>query len=83
MTVSAEEVQFRSYLIWEKEGRPFGRDQEHWFRAQAELAEEAATIMAKTPAKRRATTPKASASKTAKAAPAKKAKASTAKKQTV
>ena len=44
MTVSVEEVQLRSYMIWEREGRPMGRDQEHWFRAQAELAEDAGAM---------------------------------------
>jgi hypothetical protein len=27
----------RAYEIWESEGRPHGRDQEHWARAEAEL----------------------------------------------
>lgn len=26
-----------AYLIWEKEGRPHGRDAEHWFQAEALL----------------------------------------------
>ena len=28
----------RAYHIWEGEGRPHGRDQEHWRMAEAELA---------------------------------------------
>jgi len=26
-----------AYQIWEREGRPHGRDQEHWNRAEAEI----------------------------------------------
>jgi hypothetical protein len=33
----------RSYLIWEKEGRPDGKALDHWLRAQDELAAEAAS----------------------------------------
>ncbi len=29
-------VRERAYFIWEREGRPDGRAQEHWFRAAAE-----------------------------------------------
>lgn len=28
----------RAYLIWEKQGRPHGRDREHWLQAVAELS---------------------------------------------
>jgi hypothetical protein len=84
MNVSVEEVELRSYMIWEKEGRPTGRDQEHWFRAQAELAEEAgntADSLAAIPAKRKASVPKsAKAETTKKTTAAKRTKASTAKK---
>lgn len=31
-------VQDRAYEIWEAEGRPEGREQEHWLRAEAEIA---------------------------------------------
>lgn len=27
----------RAYAIWESEGRPHGRDQDHWRRAEAEI----------------------------------------------
>src|SRR5262249_4925557 len=30
----------RAYEIWEEEGRPHGRDQEHWRRAAEEIADE-------------------------------------------
>jgi hypothetical protein len=38
---SEEEISARAYEIWEAEGRPEGRDKEHWFRA-SELVAEAA-----------------------------------------
>ena len=39
--VADHEIRIRSYLLWEAEGRPQGRDMEFWFRAQAELEAEA------------------------------------------
>jgi hypothetical protein len=33
------EVQQYAYQLWQKEGRPVGRDLEHWFRAQKDLLE--------------------------------------------
>ena len=35
--VADQEIRTRSYLLWEAEGRPQGRDMEFWFRAQAQL----------------------------------------------
>ena len=35
-------IQERAYLIWIEEGRPEGRDVEHWLRACGELDSEAA-----------------------------------------
>ena len=32
-----EEVEHRAYEIWEREGRPEGRDIEHWFAAERQL----------------------------------------------
>jgi hypothetical protein len=32
-----KEIELRAYLIWESEGRPNGRDGEHWARAEAEI----------------------------------------------
>jgi hypothetical protein len=32
-----EAVRFRAYQIWDREGRPHGREQEHWFQALREL----------------------------------------------
>ena len=33
-------VRLRAYLIWEREGRPEGRDVEHWQQAEREVAQE-------------------------------------------
>jgi hypothetical protein len=35
-------IRERAYQIWEREGREHGRDQDHWRRAERELAEEKA-----------------------------------------
>lgn len=37
MTSQYAEIAKRAYSIWETEGRPNGRDLEHWFRAEGEL----------------------------------------------
>ena len=34
-------VRDRASAFWEREGRPAGRDLEHWLRAEAEIAAEA------------------------------------------
>jgi Protein of unknown function (DUF2934) len=55
MMPTRQEIQLRSYQIWEREGRPAGRDKEHWFRAERELAaEETApkSVAARSPAGR-------------------------------
>jgi hypothetical protein len=33
----SERIKRRAYSLWEEEGRPEGRADEHWFRAEAEL----------------------------------------------
>ncbi|MGH7789258.1 MAG: DUF2934 domain-containing protein [Candidatus Binatia bacterium] len=38
--ISDDAIRHRAYLIWEREGRPHGRDYEHWVQAQIELAAE-------------------------------------------
>ena len=38
LTVGDAEVSLRAYQIWESEGKPVGKDFEHWLRAKAELA---------------------------------------------
>jgi NAD(P)-dependent dehydrogenase (short-subunit alcohol dehydrogenase family) len=35
-----QRVRLRAYLIWEREGRPEGRDAEHWRQAEREVAQE-------------------------------------------
>jgi Protein of unknown function (DUF2934) len=37
-TALEERIRARAYEIWEEEGRPTGRDVEHWIRAVLELA---------------------------------------------
>jgi len=37
---SEEAIRARAYHIWEREGRPFGRDFDHWVQARVELAAE-------------------------------------------
>ena len=38
--VSEEAIRQRSYEIWEREGHPTGKADEHWFRARAQLEAE-------------------------------------------
>jgi hypothetical protein len=40
MTITYEQIAERAYQIWEREGKPKGRDQEHWTRAEDELRKE-------------------------------------------
>jgi len=63
----------RAYEIWEQEGRPEGRDMDHWLKAEAEVAVPAAAP--KAPAAKKPAAPKAAAAK-----PAAKPKAPAAKK---
>jgi hypothetical protein len=35
-----ERIRVRAYQIWEQEGRPHGRDREHWHEAERQLAVE-------------------------------------------
>lgn len=41
-TISEEAIARRAHEIWEEEGRPEGRSQDHWEQARTELAEAAA-----------------------------------------
>jgi hypothetical protein len=42
--VELETIRFRAYQIWDREGRPHGRHEEHWQAALRELGlEESAT----------------------------------------
>lgn len=40
MMITHEEISKRAKEIWEREGRPEGRDKEHWLAAEAELQKE-------------------------------------------
>jgi DUF2934 family protein len=71
----------RAYALWEKEGRPHGRDRDHWSRAERELDSELALAAAgepaesaKTPARTRKTAAAAAAEATVKPARRKSAK---------
>jgi hypothetical protein len=48
--ISDEAIRKRAYHIWEREGRPHGRDFEHWVRAQVELVAEAGSNRGTRPA---------------------------------
>ena len=76
--INRDQIAERAFQIWESEGQPNGRDQEHWQRAEAELAETmkkmttppgkpAAKPAAKAPAKPAAKVAAKPASKTGKA----------------
>jgi len=41
-----ESIRDRAYVIWEREGRPQGRDRDHWLQAAWELSGEAAKAAA-------------------------------------
>jgi hypothetical protein len=48
--IPVSEIAMRAYYIWEAEGRPEGRDIDHWLRAESELAlMAAATVTAADP----------------------------------
>jgi hypothetical protein len=38
---TSEAIQHEAYLLWEADGRPFGRDYEYWMRASGVLTERA------------------------------------------
>lgn len=62
---SDADIRLRSYLIWEREGRPQGRDKIHWQMAIAELLSSQKSNAASLPGKKK----KAAAGKPAKGAP--------------
>ena len=39
--ISDDRIRERAYQIWEREGRPYGRDYDHWVQARVELIAEA------------------------------------------
>jgi hypothetical protein len=44
-----ERVRQRAYRIWEEEGRPEGREHEHWQRAVRDVEAQASTDAGETP----------------------------------
>jgi Protein of unknown function (DUF2934) len=44
-----ERIRERAHAIWEREGRPQDRDQDHWHQAEKEIASEEAAAGAKSP----------------------------------
>lgn len=44
-----QQVRERAYLIWEREGRPSGRDHEHWTMAEREIRAEEKAPPAESP----------------------------------
>jgi hypothetical protein len=47
-------IEQRAYALWQAEGQPNGRHEDHWHRAMQELeAEETGSVTAKRPARRR------------------------------
>ena len=37
LALTQEEIAVRAYHLWEQEGRPLGRDKDHWQRAEHQL----------------------------------------------
>lgn len=75
-------VRQRAHDIWEREGRPEGRDREHWAQAEAELAGEgkkSSRKAAEAKPRKAAAAPAAKAPAEKKAAPRKKVEAEGAK----
>jgi hypothetical protein len=47
---AAEKIRQRAYEIWEAEGRPHGRQMEHWLHAEAECQQASAPPQEQKPA---------------------------------
>jgi hypothetical protein len=39
LVITQDQIAARAFEIWEREGHPTGRDQDHWAQAEAELRE--------------------------------------------
>lgn len=75
-------VRKRAHEIWEAEGRPEGKDFDHWYAATEEFRGQAASVPAKKPAAKKAAAEKPAATVSEAApAPAPKKRAPAAKKQ--
>lgn len=42
-TITEEQIRLRAYALWEADGRPDGKNNDHWERAYQELIAEGAT----------------------------------------
>ena len=79
--IPEEAIRMRAYHIWEREGRPHGRDLEHWVQARIELDAEviriqpAPTAVSAARPQARANGSKAPAQKPSKSAAARPARA--------
>lgn len=78
MTTDKQQIKDRAHAIWESEGRPHGRAEDHWHQAERELGTSAGAANGATPAplkSSKAATPKAAKTKsvTSKAATSKAA----------
>ena len=71
IAASPDAIRTRAYLLWEADGRPFGRDDHYWGLAAAELIAPAKPKAAAAKATAPAKTAKAKASSKAAAKPAK------------
>jgi hypothetical protein len=64
MTAGFDEmVRTRAYALWESEGRPLGRDAEHWLQSEEEARREFRTAKAKAPSQLQANAKAASGKK--------------------
>ncbi len=44
--ITPEAIAARAYTLWEKDGRPNGRDAEYWFQAESQLKQETQSFAA-------------------------------------
>jgi hypothetical protein len=60
MDIAHEEMQVRerAYALWEEEGRPHGREFDHWVRARSEIAGMLATAIVEGAQQKKAATRK-------------------------
>lgn len=77
--VDPAQVAEAAFHIWVAEGKPHGRDQEHWYRALETLSTETSAATSPAPKKRRTAAPKATKTASTAAAAAPKSVKSTAK----
>lgn len=64
-TAQSATIAERAYHIWQEQGRPHGRDLDHWLQAEREIAESARPARPATRKASRSPTPRASRSNAA------------------